>query len=114
MKRKCPLCGSEFDIINDRKIYCSDSCRIKAQNDRQKDRRIAAMAKNKNAARKSPKEAKPKEALQGMTGPFRMITEEWADHIRYWHEELGDSPEYLAKATGRDISVIKAVLRGDL
>jgi endogenous inhibitor of DNA gyrase (YacG/DUF329 family) len=29
-KRKCPVCGKEFETKNTKKIYCSQSCNFKS------------------------------------------------------------------------------------
>ncbi|NOZ45172.1 MAG: DUF2256 domain-containing protein [Chlorobi bacterium] len=80
ISKKCVVCGKEFTAKNDKGMYCSPSCRVKAHRKREKGEQ-SELAKN--------------------------ITEEYFEELSFFRMQLNDIYEDVHKLQSEMVSVTK-------
>lgn len=80
IQKKCTVCGNEFTAKNDKGIYCSNSCRVKAYRQREKGEQNE-LAKN--------------------------ITEEYSEELSFFRLRMNDMYEDVQKLQSEMVSVTK-------
>jgi len=80
IQKKCTVCGKEFTAKNDKGIYCSNSCRVKAYRQREKGEQNE-LAKN--------------------------ITEEYSEELSFFRLRMNDMYEDVQKLQSEMVSVTK-------
>ena len=80
IQKKCTVCGKEFTAKNDKGIYCSNSCRVKAYRQREKGEQNE-LAKN--------------------------ITEEYSEELSLFRLRLNDMYEDVQKLQSEMVTVTK-------
>jgi len=80
IQKKCTVCGKEFIAKNDKGIYCSNSCRVKAYRKREKEGQ-SELAKN--------------------------IIQEYSEELSYFRFRMNDMHKNVQKLQNEMVSVTK-------
>ena len=106
----CPVCSSSFLPQTPQQIYCSETCREKADYERKKDKKKEYLKTRKDLTRKASRKYKQK--LQAMTpakkrGPW---TQEELELLKREYEKKGHLTRTdlvrIAQALGRSFSAV--------